>query len=226
MSKISKIWDELNDHPKYKPLSNSPPKLDCFKETTEDKVLKIINSMAAKTCGSDPIPSSLFKELAPHITGHITTIVNESLRKGVVTSKWKTSIIKPLLKKVRLDPIMKNYRPVSSLPFMSKLVERCMLAQFNKHCEDNLLMPDYQGAYRLNYSCKTSLVKLVNNILWDFENQNAVALMALDRSAAFDTVDHDVLLDVLSTRFGVLGNAYSWFSLYLRPRNCLVEIEG
>ena len=59
MSKISKIHDELNDHPKYKPLSNNPPKCDCFKETTEDEVLKIINSKAAKTCSSDPIPSSL-----------------------------------------------------------------------------------------------------------------------------------------------------------------------
>ena len=71
-----------------------------------------------------PIPSSLFKELAPHIIGHITTIVNESLRKGVVASKWKTSIIRLLLKKVGLDPIMKNYRPVSNLAFMSKLVEK------------------------------------------------------------------------------------------------------
>ena len=176
----------------------------------------------ARTCSSGPIPSSLLKELAPHIT----TIVNESLRKGVVASKWKTSIIKPLLKKVSLDPIMKNYRPVSNLPFMSKLVEKCMLAQFNKHCEDNLLMPDYQSAYMSNYSCETSLVKLVNDILWDFENQNAVALIALDLSAAFGTVDHDVFLNVLSTRFGVLGNAYNWFISYLRPRNCLVEIEG
>ena len=226
MSKISKIWNELNDHPKYKPLSNNPPRFDCFKESTEEEVLKIINSMAAKTCGSDPIPSSLLKELAPHIIGHITAIVNESLRKGVVASKWKTSIIKPLLKKVGLDPIMKNYRPISNLPFMLKLVEKCMLAQFNKHCEDNLLMPDYQSAYRSNYSCETSLVKLVNDILWDFENQNAVALIALDLSAAFDTVDHDVLLDVLSPRFGVSGNAYNRFSSYLRSRNCLVEIEG
>ena len=82
MAKISKIQYELNDHPKYKPLSNNPPKFDHFKEIAEDEVLKIINSMAAKTCGSDPIPSSPFKELAPHIIGHITTIVNESLRKG------------------------------------------------------------------------------------------------------------------------------------------------
>ena len=159
MAKICKIWDELNDHPKYRPSSNNPPKFECFKEIAEDEVLKIINSMAAKTCSSDPIASSLFKELAPHIIEHITTIVNESLRKGVVTSKWKTSIIRPLLKKVGLDPIMKNYRPVSNLPFMSKLVEKCMLAQFNKHCEDNLLMPDYQSAYRSNYSCKTYLGK-------------------------------------------------------------------
>ena len=87
-------------------------------------------------------------------------------------------------------------------------------------------MSDYQSAYKLNYSCKTPLVKLVNDILWDFENQNAVALIALDISAAFNTVDHDVLLDVLSNRFGVSGNAFNWFSSYLRPRNCLVEIEG
>ena len=109
---------------------------------------------------------------------------------------------------------------------MSKLVEKCMLAQFNRHCEDNQLMCDYQSACRSNYSCETSLVKLVNDILWDFENQNAVVLVALDLSAAFNTVDHEVLLDVLSTRFGVSGSAYNSFSSYLRPRSCLVEIEN
>ena len=109
---------------------------------------------------------------------------------------------------------------------MSKLVEKCMLTQFNKHCEDNQLMPDYQSTYRSNYSCKTSVVKLVNDILWDFKNQNVVALVALDLSAAFDTVDHEVFLDVLSTRLGISRSAYNWFSSYLRPRSCLVEIEN
>ena len=87
-------------------------------------------------------------------------------------------------------------------------------------------MPDYQSSYKSNYSCETSLVKLVSDILWDFENQNVIALVALDLSTAFDTVDHEVFLDVLSTRFSVSGNAYSWFSSYLRPRSCLVEIEN
>ena len=86
-------------------------------------------------------------------------------------------------------------------------------------------MPVYQSAYRSNYSCEASLVKLVKDILWDFENQNMVALGALDLSAAYDTVDHKVLLDVLSTRFGISGSTHNWFNSYLRSRSCLVETE-
>ena len=223
MSKISKKHEDLNDHAKYKQVSNNPPQFDQFEKITEEEVLKIINSIGAKMCSSDPVPSSVLKELAPYIIRQITTIVNVSLREGVFAYKWKTAIIKPLLKKVGLDLITKNYRPISNLPFMSKLVEKCMVTQFNKYCEDNQLMPDYQSAYRSNYSCETSLVKLVNDILWDFENQNVVALVALDLSTALDTADHEVLLDVLSTRFGVSGSAHNWFSSYLRPRSYLVS---
>ena len=182
----------------------------------------MINSMEAKTCGSDQVPPSVLKDLASYIIMEITTIVNVSLREGVFANKWKTAIIKPLLKKIGMDLITKNYRPVSNLSFMSKLDKMCMLTQFNRHCEDNQLMPDYQSAYRSNYSCETSLSKLVN----DFENQTVVALVALDLGAAFNTVDHEVLVDVLSTRFGVSGSAYNWFSSYLRPRSCLVEIKN
>ena len=220
MSKIVKICDDLNDHPKYKPVSNNPPQFDQYEEITEEEVLKMINSMEVKTCGSDPVPSSVLKDLTPYIIREITTIVNVSLREGVFANKWKTVIIKPLLKTISFDLITKNYRSVSNLSFMSKLVERCMLTQFNKHCEDKQLMPNYQSAYRSSYSCKTLLVKLVNDILWDFENQNVVALVALNLSTAFNTLDHGVLLDVLSTRFGVSGSAYNWFSSYLRPRSC------
>ena len=168
MSKIIKICDDLNDHPKYKPVSNNPPQFDQFEEITEKEVLKMINSIKAKTCGSDPVPSSVLKDLAPYIIKEITTIVNVSLREGVFANKWKIAIIKLLLKKIGLDLMTKNYRPVSNLSFVSKLVERCMLTQFSRHCEDNQLMPDYQSAYRSNYSCETLLVKLVNDILWDF----------------------------------------------------------
>ena len=115
--------------------------------------------METKTCGSDPVPSSVWKDLAPYIRKDITTIVNASLREGVFVNKWKIAIIKPLLKKIGLDFITKNYRPVTNLSFTSKLVKKCMLVWFNKHCEDNQLMPVYQSAYRSNHCCETSLIQ-------------------------------------------------------------------
>ena len=71
----------MNNHPKYKPVSNNSSQFDQFEEIIEEGVLKIINSMEDKTCGSDPVPSSVLKDLAPYILKQITTIVNVSLSK-------------------------------------------------------------------------------------------------------------------------------------------------
>ena len=87
MSKIRKICEELNDYPKYKPVSNNPPQLDQFEEISEEEVLRIINSMGAKTCSSDPVPTAVLKDLAPFIIRQITTIVNVSLKEGVFANK-------------------------------------------------------------------------------------------------------------------------------------------
>ena len=73
-------------------------------------------------------------------------------------------------------------------------MERAALEQMNDHCEQYNIIPDYQLAYRANYSCETALVKLVNDVLWCFENQEAMHVIAIDLSAAFDIVDHDLLL--------------------------------
>ena len=72
-----------------------------------------------------------------------------------------------------------------------------MLDQLNSHCQEYNLVPEYQSAYRKRHSCETSLVKLVNDILWNMENQLVTAIVILDLSAAFNTVDHDLLLEVL-----------------------------
>ena len=144
-----------------------------------DEVLSVIKSMAAKTCGSDPLPSSLFKDLAPHIIDTITELVNTSLTECIFVNNWKTAIIKPLLKKLGLELIAKNYHLVSNLPFMSKLVEKCMLMQLNEHCSNQNLMPSYQSAYRANHSCKTSLLNLWNNILWAMERQEITVLHSI-----------------------------------------------
>ena len=85
-------------------------------------------------------------------------------------------------------------------------------------------MPDYQSAYRINYSCKTALVRIMDDILWSMENQEVVPLIAIDLSAALYTVDHDLLLAVLRKKFGMDQVALKWFRSYLRQRQFRVQV--
>ena len=131
-----------------------------------------------------------------------------SLCQGVFAKNWKIALVKPLLKKVGLDLNHSNYRPVSNLPFILKVVETCMLEQFNRHCTDNHLFQDYQSAYRQQYSWEIALVKWVNNILWSMEQQCITALAAIDLLATLDTVDHTILLKVFQNKFGITDTAF------------------
>ena len=142
-------------------------------------------------------------------------LVNTSLTTGRFASNWKTLIIRPLLKKLGLKLLLANYRPVSNLSFISKLVEKCALKQFVQHCDDQNLILDYQSAYRSRYSTETALVKITNDMLSSFEKQQASGLIVMDLSAAFDTADHQILLDVLENRFAITGTALRWFRTYL-----------
>ena len=126
-------------------------------------------------------------------------------------------MVKPLLKKKGLDPQEKNYCPVGNLPFFSKLVEHATLMQFDKHCREHHLLPDFQSAYRKAYSTETSLMKMTNDIFWSMERKQVTAVIVLDILAAFDTIDHDLLLDILWKRFGIAETALQWYQSYLRP---------
>ena len=142
----------------------------------------------------------------PHILqSRITKIVNTSLTNGEYSTKWKTAVVRPLLKKIGLELIKQNFRPVSNLAFISKIVERAMLLQLSQHCQDFNLQPDYQSAYRPDYSCETAILKVSNDILWAFEKKSITALVAIDLSAAFDTVDQDILLQRLNAKYGIAG---------------------
>ena len=226
MDKIQKINNALQQYDKYIPSRNTNANiLSCFREMMEDEVIKIIGEMSPKSCELDAIPSSLLKWLVTDLAPTMTKLVNTSLTTGRFASNWKTLIIRPLLKKLRLELLLANYRPVSNLSFISKLVEKCVLKQFIQHCDDQNLIPVYQSAYRSRYSTEMALVKITNNILWSFEKQNASALIVMDLSATFDMVDHQILLDVLENRYGITGTALSWFRTYLPPRFCKVCIN-
>ena len=136
-----------------------------FEPVIEREVVRCIRNMASKACELDAIPTITLKQVLDTIIVPIIRIINVSLESGIFASKWKTVIVHPLLKKAGLDLRLSNFRPVSSLSFISKLVEKVVLTQFNKHCSTYNLILDYQSVYRANYSCETALAKLVNDIL-------------------------------------------------------------
>ena len=154
--------------------------MDSFEKMSEDDVERKIKKMQTKSCASDVLPTDLLKKSLKGSINIITKIMNMSLRNGVFASKWKTSLIRPLLKKLGLVLTLSNYRPVSNLPVLSKVLEQCVIKQFSNHCRKFYLMPDYQSAYHENYSCETALVKIVDDMLWSMEEGKVTALMALD----------------------------------------------
>ena len=197
INKIKMIRDALDHHLAYKPSELTVPKFEKCREMSEDEVLMIIKKMPTKSCDLDAWEASLMKRTFPKMIRAITKLVNLSFT-GVLESQWKITLLKPLLKKSDLDIMQKlNYRPVSNLSFSSCLVQKCVLIQFNQHCTGNTLLPDYQSAYRANYSCETALVALVNDILWGMKKQKITAVTAIDLLPAFDTTENNILLEVL-----------------------------
>ena len=224
LQKIVNIRESLKEYACYCPSGECEGQLSIFQPVTEDDVRKIIASLSTKTCELDEIPTKYLKQCLDECIGIITRIMNVSLREGMFVPTWKTAVVRPLLKKAGLDPVNSNYRPVSNLNFLSKVLEKLALVQFNDHCTKYHLYPDYQSAYRQYHSCETALLKITDDILWNMEVQQVTAMACIDLSAAFDTVDHAILLDVLRVKFGISDSALDWFASYLCPRDFMVNV--
>ena len=126
--------------------------------------------------------------------------------------------MRPLLKKINLDLIEKNYRLVSNLQFISKLIERTVNNQLNEHITSNNLMEPMQSAYGAGHSTETALIKVKADLLNAINNKEVVCLVLLDLSVAFDTVDHQILLERLKNMFGFTGLVINWITSYLSGR--------
>ena len=156
----------------------------------------------------------------------LTNIINTSLQSGHFPELWKKALVFPLLKKPGLDLLFKKFRLVSNLPFVSKLIERAAFNQIHGHMVSNNLYPDAQSAYRRNHSTETALLKVMNDILLNMNKQHVTLLVLLDLSAAFDTVDHSILLKRLSSKLCLNGTALDWFRSYLSGRSQRVCVRG
>ena len=226
--KISKIRSKLqaSSRTKTKNTSYCGIELSQFEPTTYDEILKIVLSFGIKCSSEDPVPAKLLKNNLSIFIPIWLEIVNLSLESGSMDC-LKDAVILPLIK--QLDSItdfdnLKNYRPVSNLVFISKLIERIVADRLENHMITNNLHLHYQYGYKKDHSTELLLLKIVNNLLELFDKQLPSILLLLDLSAAFDTIDQNKLLDMLRNEIGIVGTAHKWFESFLVNRFQRVKI--
>jgi hypothetical protein len=201
--------------------------MTAFSLVTEDQVKKMIQASNKTTSKVDPIPTEIFLKCIDILLPIVTLIINGSLRSGKVPTPLKRAIIRPLLKKPGLDATLpKNFRPVSNLSFVSKLLERAVSAQLVELLHKNKTLDVYQSAYRAGYSTETALLKVLNDLLRRADKGDVSLLLLLDLSAAFDTIDHDILITRLESEAGITDVCLQWFRSYLQDRQQCVELDG
>jgi len=142
---------------------------------------------------------------------------NASFQQGKLPVSSKKAIVRPLLKKQTLDQNdPSSYRPISNLSFVSKIVERVVDARQSKHIAKHNIIPVFQSAYRPFHSTETAVACVMNDLIKAVDQGHVGALMLLDLSAAFDSVDHTILNNVMQLRFGVSRQAFGWLADFLR----------
>jgi exonuclease III len=205
--------------------SSVASKLQFFTSVTEDEVSAIIKSSSSASCDLDPWPTGIIKKHLGTLVPVLTKIVNLSLTTGHVPDCLKEAIVKPLLKKPGLNnELLKNYRPISNISFLSKIIEKVVGARLNKYLNDNDLHEPLQSAYKSFHSTESALLKVQNDILSYIDNRKGVILVLLDLSAAFDTVEHGILLSLMESRLGITGTVLNWFQSYLNNRTQKVSV--
>ena len=226
--KIAKIRNGFSSSvAEFEPVVDMPPCLHAFSPVTEEEVKKLIMSGNSKSCMLDPIPTTLLKASIDILTPVLTKIINMSLTTSQVPSKFKLAVVFPLIKKMILyREDFKNYRPVSNLPYVGKILEKVAVKQMSSHMTINDLLEIFQSAYREGHSTETALLYVYNDLLTALDNKKCVLLTLLDLSAAFDTINHDVLLHQFEFGMGITGQALQWLRSYFDNRHQFVHING
>ena len=157
----------------------------------------------------------------------ITQLINLCISESTVPPDFKHAVITPLFKKESLPKDdLASYRPISNLNFISKTLERILYLRLQSYLESLTAVSPFQSTYRKFHSVGTALLRIQNDLLSAVEKKQVSALVLLDLSSAFDTVDHDILLHRLSLNFGITGSALSLLSSYLTHRTQSVKIDS
>ena len=196
-----------------------------FIPISTERVSTCIANMNKTHCLNDPIDIKLinFEVAGGHLSEVFCKIINKSFESGCFPSSEKFSYVRPLLKANKDPDDISSYRPLYNTSFLSKLLEYSALDQLKKHLSRFQFFPICQSAYRQGHSVETAMCKIYNDLVVSKSKGECSILILLDLSAAFDTVDHGLLLNDLKL-LGLGGNVLKWFESYLRDRRFKVVI--
>ena len=195
-----------------------------FELVNESLVVKTLQGLkASKASGLDNISPSMLKDAAVVVAKPLTRIVIESLSQGTVPSEWKYAKVTPLYKK-GMSTDMDNYRPISVLPVVSKVLERVVHHQLHSFLSEHKLLSPFQCGFRRNHSTEFAAIAFSDYIWRGMDLGLLTGAVFIDLRKAFDSVDHEILISKLES-YGLKDIELDWFRNYLTDRKQLVSFR-
>ncbi|KAJ1090711.1 hypothetical protein NDU88_003840 [Pleurodeles waltl] len=228
--KITDIHDIFNPDPPAPTTKSTTPatttrtsRLTVWSSISDQDTIKTMNSIHSGS-PSDPCPHHVFNKASAAIAPHLRKTINCSFEAATFPESWKHAEINAVLKKTKAEPKdLKNFRPISLLPFPAKVTEKIVNKQLTRYLEVNNILDPSQSSFRSKHSTETALIATTDDIWTLMDKGETAALILLDLSAAFDTVCHCILSARLHDT-GIQEKALAWTTSFLSGRTQSVRL--
>ena len=193
-------------------------------EINTAEIISVISSLSNSAAGYDEIPASIMKQLIVYYVQPLTLLINKSIAQGKFPDELKLAKVLPIYKNED-EQMIQNYRPISVLPFFSKIFEKIISIYITDFIEENGLLYSNQFGFRKSHGTNHAIISLVEKVSKALDTGKFVIGIFLDLRKAFDTVNHDILIKKLES-YGIRGNILNWLKSYLNNRTQYVHYNG